>query len=467
MLNKEKTKPNILFLLIDSLRADKAYGDQRSSKTPNLDKMIKTGTYFTQAISPSDASGLSLRSIFTGLLPFKTGNVKNRKIENEKINNNFPTITNVLKNSGYTIFGKVPSLSFLDSLYSEFEDDDKFSVEKQWPRLDDGIGEAIIKKLKTNLENPWFYYIHLLDVHSKITPGMAPMVIPQKFDTEQFGKSKYERAVSATDWWLGEILKNVNLDETIVIITADHGSLIPHYQKDIKISFEETITPRLPNIKTPKFLNPLKSKVYSKIMNNKQKSMRDKLKKVSLTEYEKRNLFASENEEIFKVLYDDMVRVPLLFVGKNIPRDKILNHQVSLRDILPTIIDILQLDENISVDGRSLCPSMEEKSIKEEPIFIQSSFPLDKESGYLMGIRTPKYKYNRSIDDPKENVFLYDLQKDPQENHNIAKQHSDIVKEMEQIISKMTNYRQEKQEPSVDEDIKKKIEEEYKKLGYL
>ena len=243
MLNKEKTKPNILFLLVDSLRADKVYGDQRSSKTPNLDEMIKIGTYFTQAISPSDASGLSLRSIFTGLLPFKTGNIKNKRI-NEKINGGLPTITNVLKNSGYKIFGKVPSFSFLDSLYSEFEDEDKFSVEKQWPRLDNGIGEDIIKKLKTNLENPWFYYAHILDVHSKIKPGMAPLVIPQKFDAEQFGKSKYERAVSATDWWLGEILKNVNLDETIIIITADHGSLIPHYQKDIKISFEETITPR-------------------------------------------------------------------------------------------------------------------------------------------------------------------------------------------------------------------------------
>ena len=156
--------------------------------------------------------------------------------------------------------GKFLHFSFLDSLYSEFEDEDKFSVEKQWPRLDDGIGEDIIKKLKTNLENPWFYYAHILDVHSKIKPGMAPLVIPQKFDTEQFGKSKYERAVSATDWWLGEILKNVNLDETIVIITADHGSLIPHYQKDIKISFEETITPRLPNIKTPKFLKLVEKK---------------------------------------------------------------------------------------------------------------------------------------------------------------------------------------------------------------
>ena len=38
----------------------------------------------------------------------------------------------------------------------------------------------------------------------------------------------------------------------------------------------------------------------SKIMDNKQKSIRDKLKKVSLTEYEKRNLFAMENEGIFK-----------------------------------------------------------------------------------------------------------------------------------------------------------------------
>ena len=466
MLNKEKTKPNILFLLVDSLRADKTYGDQRSSKTPNLDKMIKTGTYFTQAISPSDATILSLGSIFTGLLPFKTGNIKNKRIENEKINSNFPTITNVLKNSGYTIFGKVPSFSFLDSLYSEFEDEDKFSVEKQWPRLDDGIGEDIIKKLKTNLENPWFYYAHILDVHSKIKPGMAPLVIPQKFDIEQFGKSKYERAVSATDWWLGEILKNVNLDETIVIITADHGSLIPHYQKDIKISFEETITPRLPNIKTPKFLNPLKSKVYSKIMNNKQKSMRDKLKKVSLTEYEKRNLFANENEEIFKVLYDDMVRVPLLFVGKNIPRDKILNHQVSTRDILPTIIDILQLEENISVDGHSLCPSIEEKSIKEEPIFIQSSFPLHKESGYLVGIRTSKYKYNRSIDDPKENVFLYDLQKDSKEEKNIADEQPHIVNEYEKILKNCLRHKDDKHE-GLNELETKSVEKELKKLGYI
>ena len=45
---------------------------------------------------------------------------------------------------------------------------------------------------------------------------MPPLVIPEKYDKDKFGESKYERAVSATDYWLGEILKNINLENTIV-----------------------------------------------------------------------------------------------------------------------------------------------------------------------------------------------------------------------------------------------------------
>ena len=100
-MNSNK-KPNILFIVIDSLRADKSYGDTRKCITPNLDKMIKNGTYFTQAISPSDATILSIRSIFTGLLPFKTGTVKNEKI-NSVSNEKIPTITSILKKSGLSM----------------------------------------------------------------------------------------------------------------------------------------------------------------------------------------------------------------------------------------------------------------------------------------------------------------------------------------------------------------------------
>jgi len=130
------TKPNILFLLIDSLRADKCYGENRTCVTPNLDKIVKNGAYFTQAISPSDATVLSLRSIFTGLLPFKTGTIKNKRIDSN-MEKKIPTITSILKKSGYKIIGKVPSFTFMDSVYSVFENNDKFSIDKQWPRLED------------------------------------------------------------------------------------------------------------------------------------------------------------------------------------------------------------------------------------------------------------------------------------------------------------------------------------------
>ena len=69
----EIDKPNILFIVIDSLKADKIYGENKTSKTPNIDKMIKHGVLFTKTVSPAASTRISLGSIFTGLFPFKTG----------------------------------------------------------------------------------------------------------------------------------------------------------------------------------------------------------------------------------------------------------------------------------------------------------------------------------------------------------------------------------------------------------
>ena len=160
------------------------------------------------------------------------------------------------------------------------------------------------------------------------------------------------------------------------------------------------------------------------------------------------------------------MRVPLLLIGKNIPRGKIFNHQVSTRDILPTIIDILQLEENICTDGHSLCPIIEGKKIEEEPVFIQSSFPMEKEFGYLVGIRTSKYKYNRSIDNPKQNVFLYDLQKDPKEERNISNEQPKLIDEYENLLSSHLSQTQNEEE-EIGEDEMKVIENELKRLGYI
>ena len=65
-------KPNILFIVIDSLRADKCYGDKKTSVTPNIDSLIKNGTYFSQTITHGQSTIPCMSSILTGLYPFES-----------------------------------------------------------------------------------------------------------------------------------------------------------------------------------------------------------------------------------------------------------------------------------------------------------------------------------------------------------------------------------------------------------
>lgn len=52
-------KPNILFIIIDSLRADKCYETAKTSKTPNIDDLIRNRTYFV--LYPKQCNGLMLK----------------------------------------------------------------------------------------------------------------------------------------------------------------------------------------------------------------------------------------------------------------------------------------------------------------------------------------------------------------------------------------------------------------------
>ena len=56
-------KPNIVFLLIDSFSSEKCYGENKTSVTPNLDSLLKKGTYFTQAINSAPSTAPSVSSI--------------------------------------------------------------------------------------------------------------------------------------------------------------------------------------------------------------------------------------------------------------------------------------------------------------------------------------------------------------------------------------------------------------------
>ena len=105
-------RPNIIFFLIDGLRADQVYGQTKTSVTPNIDSLIKKGQYFTNTFSSVDGT------IFHSNFPIKTGN--RTKLTLEKNN-----LFDILRENNYKINGLVPDLKGFSEYVKNFQNEEK------------------------------------------------------------------------------------------------------------------------------------------------------------------------------------------------------------------------------------------------------------------------------------------------------------------------------------------------------
>lgn len=430
------------------MRADKFHGKFKTSITPNIDKLIKKGTYFSQSISSADVTGVSMGNIFTGMFSNKTG------ITQRKFNSNIKTIFDILKENDYQIFGTIPDLTWFNQLAKKFDSVDRFyAANKIQERLSDGVGEKIIERLKLNKnKEPWMYYIHLEDLHQEIN-------VPPEYDKEKYGETKYERMLSCIDMWIGKILTQCDLQKTLVIITADHGDYIPVVNYVGQIPRVQSIMKKGKQI-IP-ILEPIGLKLFILIRNITKKNQQRKLKK-QLSSEQIRTL----NERGKKTLYDETLKVPLLIIGNEIP-SKIIDDLVSGVDIFPTILNRIGIKINDEqIDGRDLNLLINGEKIEEIPIFIQTGDIQEEKESLVIGIRTSKFKYYRERKNLKKNVFLFDLKKDPLEKNNIVNDFPEIVESMEEILKRFSTT---KKAIEIKENVKEEeeIANELKKMGYM
>lgn len=82
-----------------------------------------------------------------------------------------------------------------------------------------------------------------------------------------------------------------------------------------------------------------------------------------------------------------------------------------------------------------------------------------------VGIRTSKFKYVR--DDNNENFELFDLNDDPLEQYDVSNDLPEIVTEMENILQDYLNQEIKSDTKKLDDEVRKKVEDELKKLGYV
>ncbi len=161
-----------------------------------------------------------------------------------------------------------------------------------------------------------------------------------------------------------------------------------------------------------------------------------------------------------------MLHIPL-FLATNSINPKIIPDFVRSIDIFPTLCDLVKINFEQTVHGRSLITLIQGNKIEEKPAYLhtapyQKPHPTDS-----VGVRTGDYKYFRSSHNIKENVNLYDLKNDPFENNNIAETNVELVKQFEKILTEMQNDNTSQDENQENTEEQQKIEFELKKMGYI
>ena len=449
-------RPNVLFLILDSLRSDRFISKLENDPNSNFSQLTKEGVLFSTTISSANATILSWSSLFTSKFPFKTGI---RSTRFNKLDSKIITSFDILKNNEYSIFGYLPKLSETVGLFPKFENSDY--LYDFYGGLTNGLAEKTIEKINSSLSAPWFFLVHAMDLHQPIT-------VSKNFDNQEYGDTIYDRKLSEIDHYVGKIIQEIDMKNTILVITSDHGDYIKSVKtSNTELNFDQNAKNEILISKfskyVPTFLNPLKDKIFLKIEEQKNKQKSKALDNVNLREYEKRALLAGKADKDH-FLFDELIKVPFLFSGVNVPKNIIIKKQIRSIDIFPTLFDFLKIELKSNIDGVNLKPLIEGMNFPENPAYIESNPLVLHQSNDVIGIRTSDYKYFRDKNDPTKRVHLFDLNKDPFEENNLSLNNV-IVKKYEKILKSIIE--------NIPDDINEnkhqsdEIEKELRKLGYV
>ena len=61
--------------------------------------------------------------------------------------------------------------------------------------------------------------------------------LPTEYANNKFGSNSWEQRLSVIDTWIGKILNEINLENTLIVLTADHGE----FTNDLDIDYGEML----------------------------------------------------------------------------------------------------------------------------------------------------------------------------------------------------------------------------------
>jgi arylsulfatase A-like enzyme/Tfp pilus assembly protein PilF len=363
---------NLLLVTFDTVRADHVgcYGHLGAS-TVNLDRMAQTGVLMERCFSTAPITLPSHTSILTGKQPFRHGARNNGThfVPEEAL-----TLAEVLAEDGF-VTGAVISAFVLDSRFGldqgfDIYDDDLTNAAKApMFMFRETTAEETSRRarefLQTRANERWFLWVHFFDPHANYDP-------PEEI-AKLCPKSPYDGEIAYADAGLGELLALLTqrgmLDETLVMMTSDHGEA-----------------------------------------------------------------FGDHGETTHGIfIYDATTHVPWIAMHPGLAQGKRIREVVSAVDMFPTVLELLDVESDAVVDGRSIARDLLVEGATPEPSFAysESMNPLYNHGwADLRSIRDDQYRYIRA---PREE--LYDVMRDFKQVNNVFEERADLAENSRNILA--------------------------------
>ncbi len=230
-------RPNVVFVLIDTLRPDYLGFYGFATETASfLGKLATDSVVFDRAFATSSWTAPSTASLFTSVYPHQLGVVEgfychkarmeafrktgNAEIPLNRIPGDVPTLPEIFKSLGYTTYALAANINIgyeigFDRGFDKFErqNDAPAPVFYDW-----------VEKLHGELEKskPFLLYLHLNDVHSPY--HARPPYYQQHQDPKADSRAKYISEIGYADEHIGRIWdKLLTDDNTVFVAASDHG----------------------------------------------------------------------------------------------------------------------------------------------------------------------------------------------------------------------------------------------------
>jgi len=415
-------QPNVLFIVIDCLRAD--FVHQRGhARTPTLDRLGEEGFSFSSAIASTTTTTPSFASLITGLYPFQHGV---RSHSGYRLSEGVRTLAELLQERGYRTCAELcgplgPEVGLTRGF-------DQYNHRSRTETIHSEWGERLLERVAGGMRRPWFVWLHIWSLHQ------PRQVIPECED-RRFGRTQYGRALSSIDLYLARLLEKVP-EGTLLVLTGDHGEEIS-------------------------------SSALQARWNKLRRTLYRFMRKRGLTRRHISHALRGIRDGHGHSLYEVLVRVPLVFHCKGLVPPGGSPLQVRHIDIMPTILDLLGLPVPEGITGQSLWPAMQAAGGDHRDAYIESvGMVMPDKSDWLAGIRVAnKYKYIYAPYLPGFSPELYDLERDSQERHNIASSMPELAAELRRKIESLKSERMVGERMSEDEQAR--VMERLKDLGYL